>query len=134
MTFTIESHIKGLIFDSDGTLVDTMPLHYQAWQKIAREQNFEFPEPLFYELAGVPSEGIAEILNEKYGYSLDPHQTAVAKEALFLEQYLPLAQPIEPVVALARQYKGKLPMAVATGGVGPVVRTALASIELNDFF
>jgi beta-phosphoglucomutase family hydrolase len=131
---TIESHIQGLIFDSDGTLVDTMPLHYLAWQEIAQSKNADFPEQLFYDLAGVPSDRIVEILNEKFGYGLDPKPTAAEKETLFLSSYLPRAKPIEPVIAIARQYKGRLPMAVATGGVSVVVNSALKAINMTGFF
>ena len=131
---TIEPHIQGLIFDSDGTLIDTMPLHYLAWQETVQAVGSHFPEKLFYELAGVPSDKIAEILNEKFGYRLDPQQTAVEKERLFLESYLPKAKPIEPVVAIAKANKGQLPMAVATGGIPLVVQSALKVIGLENFF
>jgi beta-phosphoglucomutase family hydrolase len=134
LTITIEAHIKGLIFDSDGTLVDTMPLHYLAWQEIMQARGAHFPEPLFYELAGVPSHKIAQILNEKFGYQLPPQETAAEKEALFLSSFLPQAKPIEPVLAIARKYKGRLPMAVATGGIRPVVQAAIKAIGMTDFF
>ena len=130
----VELYIQGLIFDCDGTLADTMPLHYLAWRETVQARDADFPEKLFYELAGVPSERIVEILNETFGYRLDPKQTAEAKEYLFLETYLPQAQPIEPVVAIARKYKGQLPMAVATGAVQAVVQLNLKAIGLADFF
>ncbi len=130
----IEPHIKGLIFDCDGTLVDTMPLHYQAWLEYVQKFKAHFPEDLFYDLAGAPSEKITEVLNEKFGYQLDPQRTAKEKEKLFLEKYLPQAQPIEPVIAIAREYKGKLPLAVATGGIPPVVKSALKAIGMAGFF
>ena len=58
------------IFDCDGTLADTMPLHYQAWCAALREYQAEFPEALFYELGGVPTERIIEILNERHGHNM----------------------------------------------------------------
>ena len=131
---TIEPHIQGLIFDSDGTLIDTMPLHYLAWEETVQTRGAHFPEELFYELAGVPSDKIAEILNETFGYQLNPQKTAADKERLFLECYLPKAKPIEPVVAIARANKGQLPMAVATGGIPVVVQAALKAIGLENFF
>ncbi len=131
---TIEPQIQGLIFDSDGTLVDTMPLHHLAWQETVGAVGADFPEKLFYELAGVPSDRITEILNEKFGYQLNPKQTATQKEKLFLAKYLPRAKPIEPVVAIAKQYEGRLPMAVATGGIPLVVKSALKTIGMENFF
>lgn len=130
----IEPHIRGLIFDSDGTLVDTMPLHYLAWQDTVQIRGAHFPETLFYELAGVPSDRIVEILNGKFGYTFNPKAMALEKEQIFIQHYLPRATPIEPVVAIARRYKSRLPMAVATGGILAVVSSALKAIGLTDFF
>ena len=47
--------IKGIIFDCDGTLADTMPLHWRAWQIVAARYKLHFPEDRFYSLGGVPS-------------------------------------------------------------------------------
>ncbi len=132
--FTIEPHVRGLIFDWDGTILDTMPVHYLAWLDTVRQHNADFPESLFYELAGVPSTSIVEILNEKLGYQLDPQEITDSKEQLFVDHYLTQALLIEPVLNVARQYKGKMPLAVATGGTRPVLSRALAHAGLTDFF
>src|SRR5262245_12839900 len=117
----IEPHIQALIFDCDGTLADTMPLHYLAWQQTMQIVGGEFPEKLFYELAGASNEKIVTTLNQTFGYQFDLQTLGGQKD----EHYLNLvirAQPIEPVVAIARQYKGRLPLAVATGGTPTLVR------------
>jgi beta-phosphoglucomutase family hydrolase len=134
LTLTIAPHIRGLIFDLDGTLINTMPLHYLAWQELLQHRDADFPEDLFYKLAGVPSDKIVDVLNETFGYDLNPARTATEKETLFLEKYLPRAEPVEPVLAIAREYKGRLRLAVATGGVLPVVRVALKAMKLENFF
>ena len=56
-----------LIFDCDGTLADTMPLHWQAWQTIQRRHEFDFPEDRFYSLGGVPSRDILAVLKAERG-------------------------------------------------------------------
>ena len=58
------------IFDCDGTLADTMPTHYKAWLAALGENAREFPEAMFYELGGVPTARIVEILNERHGYAM----------------------------------------------------------------
>ena len=131
--FVIEPHIQALIFDCDGTLADTMALHYLAWQETLQTINGEFPEKLFYELAGASNAKIAAVLNETYGYQLDPEKAAHEKDERFLK-HLSQAKPIAPVVAIAHDYKGRLPMAVATGGTPALVRSVLAAIDLTDFF
>ena len=69
----------GVIFDCDGTLADTMPLHYRAWAETMSARGAEFPEPLFYAWGGVPTVRIVELLNERFGYTLDPQETADAR-------------------------------------------------------
>src|SRR5438105_171451 len=103
------------IFDCDGTLADTMPLHYKAWCAALREHGAEFPEALFYELGGTPTAQIVEILNERHGHKMPPVETAGAKEKLYLEMVAQIA-PIEPVVEIVNEMHGRLPMAVASGG------------------
>ena len=58
----------GYIFDCDGTLADTMPLHWQAWHQVARRHGIDFPEERFYALGGVPSRDILDLLRSGRGY------------------------------------------------------------------
>lgn len=115
MMIEVPGDVLGLVFDCDGTIADTMPLHYKAWVAALREHGEEFPEAPFYEMAGIPTVRIIEILNEKHGHHLPVQEAADRKESLY-EELLPQVVAIEPVVAPVRQYAGKLPMAVATGG------------------
>lgn len=129
----IPNHIKGLVFDCDGTIADTMPLHYKAWVVAMGEHGVDFPEALFYEMAGIPTPRIIEILNQRHGHSMPVDQTAQRKDALF-EEMIPQVSVIEPVVKLVRQYAGKLPMAVATGGSRGVVTKTLSALNLLEYF
>lgn len=131
---TIEAHIKGLIFDFDGTLLDTMPLHYRAWQEIVQAEGGNFPEKLFHQLAGAPNSKVIQTLNQTLGYHLNSKTISVKKEKLFVETYLPQAQPIAPVVAIAQKYKGQLPMAVATSSTPEVIGPALQAKGLDTLF
>jgi beta-phosphoglucomutase family hydrolase len=132
-TIVIPPHIRGLIFDCDGTIADTMPLHYRAWVAALGEHGVEFPEALFYQLAGVPTDKIVQTLNERHGHNMPVKQTAEYKDSLF-EQLIPQAIPIEPVVRLVRQCHGKLPMAVASGGTLQLVSKTLTALSLLDCF
>jgi len=121
------------IFDCDGTLADTMPLHYRAWCAALREYQAEFPEALFYELGGVPTERIIEILNERHGHHIPVHEAYERKEALFRE-LIPHITPIEPVVELVHQFHGRHPLAVASGGARDIVTRTLAGLGILDKF
>ena len=124
---------RGLIFDCDGTIADTMPLHYQSWVAVLREHGAEFPEALFYEMAGITTPRIIELLNERHGWSIPVAQAAQQKERLF-EALIPKIMPIEPVVQLVLEYAGRLPMAVATGGTRAICSKTLASMNLLQHF
>ena len=129
----VPPHIRGLVFDCDGTIADTMPLHYEAWLMAFGEHGHDFPEALFYEMAGIPTHTIIEILNEKHGYQMPVRETAARKDALF-EELIPRVRPIEPVVALVERYAGKLPMAVATGGTRSLCSKTLSALDLLQYF
>ncbi|GAB4416701.1 MAG: HAD-IA family hydrolase [Anaerolineae bacterium] len=131
--FMLEPHIQALIFDCDGTLADTMPLHYLAWLQTLQSVGGQFPEKLFYELGGASNDRIVATLNQTFSYQFDAKLLSHQKDDRYL-QLVPQAKPIEAVVAIARQHKGRLPMAVATGGTPTLVKTTLQAIGLPDFF
>jgi beta-phosphoglucomutase family hydrolase len=126
---SIPPNIRGLVFDCDGTIADTMPAHYRAWVAALGEHGVEFPEALFYEMGGIPTPKIIEILNERHGHNMPVMETAHAKELLF-EQTLHEVKPIDPVVQVIRDYHGKLPMAVATGGFRRIATKTLQILGL----
>ncbi len=129
----IDPSAKGLIFDLDGTLADTMPAHFFAWQQVAREEGFEFPEKLFYELAGVPTFTILAQMNEKHNLDMDIQSVTHRKEEVFLA-YLDEVKPIEPVVKLVYQSQDILPMACGTGGIRKVADRLLEKLQLTSYF
>lgn len=125
----------GYIFDLDGTLVDTMPVHYQAWDQAMHEFGLKEPlsEDLFYSLGGVPTRRVAELIGKHYGLMLDPEAVFHAKEALFSAQ-LHTVGLITPVVEFARKMHGVRPLAVASGGPRDIVANTLAHAGLTSLF
>jgi beta-phosphoglucomutase family hydrolase len=123
----------GLIFDCDGTLADTMPLHYEAWAATVTEFKLSLEEDRFYALGGWPSRSVAELLIVEAHLTADPQVIADRKEARFLSM-LDRVTAIEPVVAEARAARGKLPMAVATGATSDVCERILRTIGIRDWF
>jgi HAD superfamily hydrolase (TIGR01509 family) len=128
-----EKLYKGYIFDCDGTVAHSMPIHYQAWRQTAEENGILMTEELFYSLGGVPTTRIVEILNEKFGTNLDPEEIARRKEAVYLEN-MGNMQPIEEVAAFARKVAKFAKVSIASGGYLPVVLETLEAIGFKDFF
>lgn len=122
-----------LIFDCDGTLADTMPLHWQAWQAIQERHRFHFPEDRFYSLGGVPSRDILAMLKAEQKLELNPIAVALEKEETYLEK-LADVEPIHAVVEIARAHHGKLPMAVASGGTRRVIQLVLQHLHIHHLF
>ena len=81
-----EKRYAGYIFDCDGTLADSMPVHYRAWADTVQKHGGQIPEELFYALGGWPSDKMVEFLNERFGTSLDPEMVANEKEHLYVQR------------------------------------------------
>src|SRR5262245_44161098 len=111
---------KGIIFDCDGTLADTMPLHWKAWNSVTGRHGLHFTEERFYALGGVPSRDIIKMLSAEQGLNLDHLAIAKEKEDAYLP-FLSGVKPISVVVAVAEANHGKLPMAVASGGMKHII-------------
>jgi beta-phosphoglucomutase family hydrolase len=126
-------HFQGLIFDCDGTLADTMPFHWEAWQTILQRHQLLMPESRFYALGGVPSRDILRMLGEEQGRTLDYHAVAKEKEAAYLP-FIERVKPIELVVQIARDHLGKVPMAVASGGSKHIIEKVLHQLQIRDWF
>lgn len=123
----------GYIFDCDGTIADTMPLHFQAWDRAMKELGGVFPEDLFYAWGGKPTLQIVEELNAMYNLTLDPNRTVDIKERYY-HDLIPQVLPIEPVVRLVKQFHGMAPMAVASGGYREIVIATLRALDLEHYF
>ena len=125
--------IKGIIFDCDGTLADTMPLHWRAWQTIVQRHRLRFPQERFYALGGVPTRDILKMLSHEQDVPIDHVSVAHEKEA----EYLPLISQVEPVnivVGVARQHHGKIPLAVASGGTKKIITQVLQHLAIAQLF
>lgn len=134
LNWTLPEGIKGLIFDCDGTLVDTMALHFQAWTAVLRRHSLEFSEERFYAWAGLPTDRIIERLAAERGIAVDAQAIAAERDACFHSQPESEFRPVEPVVAIARRFRGQLPMAVATGSTLVSARASLQAIGILDWF
>ncbi|HEV3065372.1 MAG TPA: HAD family phosphatase [Chthoniobacterales bacterium] len=128
-----QKRYAGYIFDCDGTLADSMPVHYGAWADTVRKYGGQIPEDLFYSLGGWPSRKMVELLNERFRSSLDPETIANEKEQLYVQR-IDTIRPIPEVADFARQVAAFSKVSVASGGILPVVTRTLEAIGFKDFF
>ena len=126
---------RAYIFDCDGTLVDSMPIHYEAWVEALNLHNapFDFTEEVFYGYAGVREQDVVMALNANYETNVDPEAVAEAKAKIFLRRVSEV-QAIKPVAEFARSVAGRYPLAVASGSEDAVVRAVLTANKLIHLF
>ncbi|OUT57328.1 Fructose-1-phosphate phosphatase YqaB [Stieleria bergensis] len=123
----------GLIFDCDGTLADSMPVHYVAWRETLLKHGIEFPEDTFYAMGGMPSARIVQVLSEQQGVQADSDAVAKQKEDHF-HSLIETVQPLDSVVAVAESFRGQKPMAVASGSDLQAVNRQLTHLGIIDWF
>ena len=126
---------EAVIFDCDGTLVDSMPAHFDAWCEALASYGAGgvFKEDVFFAMGGRPTKDIVVDLNNEYGLKLDPSAIALAKREAFLKK-LHKIEFIEEVADFARSLRGVVPLAVASGGSRYVVEKTLRLLDCSDWF
>ena len=121
------------LFDCDGTIADSMPLHYLAWKKALAEWNCEFDEKLFYAGGGMPVAEIISTLNKKHGLSMPVETVSLRKERLYFD-LLPQLKPVPEVLEHIEAEHGRTPFAVVSGSTRESVIASLVSLNLIDRF
>lgn len=124
---------QALIFDLDGTLADTMPAHYLAWLTSLETTGLTFTEEKFYACGGMATKKIVELLCKEQGVQADADAIAKAKYEAFFP-HIPAIKRIDPVVAIAEEHHGKLPMAIATGGRRPTAEQTIEQVSIGHLF
>ncbi len=125
----------GYIFDCDGTLVESMPLHFRAWREAlyGHGATFEFSWQLFVSRAGMPLVETVHALNAQFGTELDAERVVAAQLTTY-RTLLPTVTAIAPVVEFARQVALRAPTAVASGGHRAEVEASLRHVGIYDLF
>ncbi len=123
---------NGILFDLDGTLVDTMPLHLASWELAASEFQFDYDADWLYALGGVPSRKIVTIINQHQGLALDPMAVVKLKNHHY-QRWLPEARVFPAMLELLERHADR-PMAIGTGSSRVNAQRVLQSTGLNKYF
>lgn len=124
---------KALIFDIDGTLVDTMPTHLKSYQMVCNDHGFSFSEDFFYEMAGLPTHKVLELWINKLKLNFDGIKLAQLKEVKFFELINEI-KPLEIVVDIALENYGEMPMSLGTGGTKVGAAKTIEAVGLTKYF
>jgi len=124
---------QAYLFDCDGTVADSMPLHYIAWKTALAEWNCEFSEDLFYAWGGFPVAKIISLLNEERGLQMPVEKVAHRKEQLYYER-LPELRAVPEVLEYIDLLYGRVPFAVVSGSTRDSVVASLQTLGLLEKF
>jgi HAD superfamily hydrolase (TIGR01509 family) len=124
---------RAYLFDCDGTVVDSMPLHYIAWKTALAEWGCDYPEDLFYQWGGKPIRQIIADLNAMQGLNMPVEQVAHRKEGLYYE-LLPKLTAVPEVLEQIKAQHGRIPFAIVSGSTRESVVKSLEVTHLLDKF
>ncbi|MFE7563232.1 HAD family hydrolase [Kitasatospora sp. NPDC057500] len=124
---------QAYLFDCDGTVADSMPLHHEAWKQALGEWGCEFPEDLFYAWGGRPVADIIASLNDRNGLAMPVARVARRREDLF-QRMLPQLRAVPETLEHIDDAYGRLPFAVVSGSTRESVTASLTAVGLLDRF
>ena len=125
---------RAYLFDMDGTIADSMPLHYLAWKQALAEYGCPlFPEPLFYSWGGMPVREIVATLNQRHSLSMPIEEVAHREEGLYYE-LLPRLTAVPEVLEQIEEAHTRIPFAVVSGSTRESVTKSLDVLGLRDRF
>lgn len=124
---------RALLFDLDGTLINSMPIHNRAWLDTLNEHGAEIGLDFLRETTGMASTRIVSIVNDRFNLSLDPQKVARRKRNRYLE-HLDRVQTVPALMEIIQNFYQKLPMGIITGSSHEVVDQLLPKLGIDHFF
>ncbi len=133
MELSVQPGVTGLIFDLDGTLSDSLPVHMATWNMLGETFGFIFEDRLVHEMTGMPTIAFAERLIAENQLAVSPEELVKLKQEAFW-QSVGLIKPIELVVNIVKLWHGKLPLSVGTGASRRSAMLQLETLGLTHYF
>lgn len=128
-----EGNFKAYLFDCDGTIADSMPLHYVAWRNVLGQWGCEFDEEIFYAWGGMPVAEIISTLNQRHGLAMPVEEVSKRKEEAYYAA-LPQLKAVPEVLEHIEDQFGQIPFAVVSGSTRDSVVASLESLKILDRF
>ncbi len=133
MGLHVHPEARGLIFDLDGTLSNSLPVHLSTWNHIGERYGFKFDPKILYEMTGMPTIDFARRVVKQYGLSITPEEIVKLKQQSFWESAA-LLKPVEEMIAIVKEYHGRLPMSVGTGASRKSAEVQLNALDITRYF
>ena len=129
----IPKGVKGLIFDLDGTILDSMPLHHDGYNHALAPYGVHYPKDTFESRGGIPTKDTMRMIQKDYDIEGFALEEALEAKRLFVETNLERIELIDPVFEIIKIYHGRLPMAVGTGSNRKIVDEMFERFSLGKY-
>ena len=133
MKLEIHPQAKALIFDLDGTLSDSLPVHIASWHVVCRKLNCTFDERILIEMTGMPTISFAERIKREQKLEIGAEEIVKMKQQEFWKN-INLIKPHDAVINLMKNAYGKIPMAVGTGASRMSAMLQMQELEIDQYF
>lgn len=133
MKLKIYPKAKALIFDLDGTLSDSLPVHIASWHSVCGKLNCTFDERIVVEMTGMPTISFAERIKKEQNLLLDAEEIVLLKQKEFLRNINHI-KPHDAVIGLMKSAHGKIPMAIGTGACRESAMLQLKELMIDRYF
>lgn len=133
MKLEIHPKAKALIFDLDGTLSDSLPVHIASWHVVCEKLNCTFDEHILVEMTGMPTISFAQRIKKDQNLLVDAEEIVKMKQDEFWRN-IDQIRPNDAVINLMKSAYGKIPMAVGTGASRQSAILQMEELKIDHFF
>ena len=133
MGLNVHPDARALIFDLDGTLSNSLPVHLSTWNRIGDMYGFRFDPKILYEMTGMPTIDFARRVVEQYGLAVTPEEVVKLKQQSFWDSAR-LLKPVDEIIRIVKDHYKKLPMAVGTGASRRSAEVQLNVLDITHYF
>ncbi|XGW48140.1 beta-phosphoglucomutase family hydrolase [Haemophilus influenzae] len=125
---------EGLIFDMDGTLIDTMPVHAQAWTMVGERFGYEFDCQIMYNLGGATVKTIAGEMMKAANMPLDRIEDVLAAKRELSYQLIPTQSKLLPTFEIVKYFHQKKPMALGSRSHRKIIDMLMDTLAIAPYF
>lgn len=133
MELKIHPNAKALIFDLDGTLSDSLPVHIASWNAVCEKLNCTFDERILVEMTGAPTLSFAERIKREQNLEITAEELVVLKQQEFWKN-IDQIKPHDAVIGLMKSVHGKIPMSVGTGASRTSAMLQMKELGIDQLF
>ena len=133
MELKIHPNAKALIFDLDGTLSDSLPVHIASWNAVCEKLNCTFDERILVEMTGAPTLSFAERIKREQNLEITAEELVVLKQQEFWKNINQI-KPHDAVIDLMKSAHGKIPMSVGTGASRTSAMLQMKELGIDQLF